>query len=229
MPTSSSKVLKLRYLRPLPLLAAGFLLCGFGEREQRAIYAPTFAPPPLPAPVANGSIFQASDGYAPLTSGLRAARVGDILTITLVERTQAAKSVGQTSGRDGSIALVPPASGALALFTATDAKASGSQSFKGNGQAVQNNSLFGEISVTVAEVYPNGTMLVKGEKLLTLNRGDEFIRIAGIVRAVDIGPDNRVPSTRLADARVTYSGRGEVARAARQGWLQRIFSVISPF
>jgi flagellar L-ring protein precursor FlgH len=83
--------------------------------------------------------------------------------------------------------------------------------------------------VTVAEVYPNGNMLVKGEKLLTLNRGDEFIRISGIVRPVDIGPDNRVASARLADARVTYTGKGEIARAARQGWLTKFFSMLSPF
>jgi flagellar L-ring protein precursor FlgH len=70
---------------------------------------------------------------------------------------------------------------------------------------------------------------VRGEKLLTLNRGDENIRISGIVREADIGPDNRVLSTRVADARITYTGKGEIARASRQGWLQRFFSMLSPF
>jgi flagellar L-ring protein precursor FlgH len=62
-----------------------------------------------------------------------------------------------------------------------------------------------------------------------LNRGDEFIRLSGLVRGSDIGPDNRIASTRVADARITYSGKGELARASRQGWLQRFFSVVSPF
>jgi flagellar L-ring protein precursor FlgH len=106
---------------------------------------------------------------------------------------------------------------------------SGKQSFKGAGQATQSNSLTGEISVTVAQVYPNGTMLVRGQKLLTLNRGDEYIRLSGLVRPDDVGSDNRVPSTRVADARIAYSGRGELARGSRQGWLQRFFSVVSPF
>ena len=72
-------------------------------------------------------------------------------------------------------------------------------------------------------------MLVRGEKALTLNRGDEFVQISGLVRPADITPDNRVLSTRVADAKITYTGKGEIARASRQGWLQRFFSMISPF
>ena len=90
-------------------------------------------------------------------------------------------------------------------------------------------ALSGEVSVTIAAVYPNGTMLVRGEKLLTLNRGDERVQISGIVRAMDISPDNRILSTRVADANIRYVGKGEIARASKQGWLQRFFSIISPF
>ena len=122
-----------------------------------------------------------------------------------------------------------PSTGPLSFFQPTDIGMGGDQSFNGKGEASQSNRLFGEISVTVAEVYPNGTMLVKGQKLVTLNRGDEYIQVSGLVRAADIGPDNRVPSTRLADARITYSGQGEIARASRQGWLQRFFTSLSPF
>jgi flagellar L-ring protein precursor FlgH len=212
------------------LLAVAALLCGAGKPpKDHQVYLPSYAPPAAPVRPANGAIFQAEDGYAPLTSGLRAARVGDIITITLVEQTQAAKTASTTTDRKGSIGITPPTTGPLALFSATDAQAGGNQSFDGKGQAQQSNSLFGEISVTVAQVYPNGNMLVRGEKSLTLNRGDEFIRVSGIVRAVDIGADNKVPSTRLADAKISYSGKGDVARASRQGWLQRFFSVVSPF
>ena len=72
-------------------------------------------------------------------------------------------------------------------------------------------------------------MLVRGEKLIKLNRGDEFIRISGIVRQAVVTADNRIPSTRVADADITYSGKGEIARASRQGWLQRFFTMLSPF
>jgi len=191
----------------------------------------TFAPTAPQAPVAqptNGAIFQL-ENYVPLTSGARAGRIGDILTIILVERMSATKSNSATTGRNGSVGLSPPATGPLGLFNSSDINMGGDQSFKGKGEAAQSNALTGEVSVTVAAVYPNGTMLVKGEKLVTLNRGDENVQFSGLVRIADIGVDNRVPSTRVADARIRYTGKGEIARGSQQGWLQRFFSRISPF
>ena len=184
---------------------------------------------PLPAPPANGAIFQAANGYAPLTSGNRAAMVGDLLTIVLAERTQATKSNSANTDRNGSIGLSPPVTGPLALFTKAEATLSGGGQFKGAGSAEQSNQLNGEITVTVAQVLPNGALVVRGEKVLNLNRGDEHIRISGIVRPADIDFANRVLSSRVADARITYSGTGEIARASRQGWLNKFFSIISPF
>lgn len=200
----------------------------FAKKAEKVDYAPTLPAPSLPIP-ANGAIFQASQGYAALYEGPRARRVGDPLTIVLVERMSAQKDVGSKSGRDGNVGLTPPSVGPLSLFSPAEAAASGSQAFKGQGSASQSNSLFGEISVTVAEVFPNGTMLVRGQKRLTLNRGDEFVQVQGIVRVADIDFDNRVPSTRVADARITYTGRGDLQRQSRPGWLQRFFSLVSPF
>ena len=210
-------------------LAATPAMAGKKRDAERQFFAPTVVAAPA-APPANGSIFQASMGYTPLTSGARAQSVGDIITIVLVERTQATKSNSADTSRSGSIGLTPPSTGPLSkLFSASDIAASGEQGFTGQGGATQSNALNGEITVTVAAVHPNGTMLVKGEKALTLNRGDEFIQISGLVRQADISPDNRIASTRVADARIIYTGKGEIARASRQGWLQRFFSMISPF
>lgn len=207
--------------------AAALLLLTAGK-VPKPDYRATVAPAAVIAP-ANGAIFQAASGYAPLTSGMRASMVGDVLTITLVERTAATKSTSQTTDRGGSIGLTPPATGLFSLFNPSDIGASGSNAFKGQGQTAQSNALSGEISVTIAAVYPNGTMLVRGQKLVTLNRGDEVVQVSGIIREADIGSDNRVLSTRIADARITYTGKGEMARASQQGWLQRFFSRVSPF
>jgi flagellar L-ring protein precursor FlgH len=200
------------------------------QKQDRVVYEAAYAQP-TPAPVqANGGIFQSSSGYAPLTSGARAAQVGDIITITLVEATQSSKSNAATTAHDGSIGLTPPSTGPLSrLFKSSDIAASGTNAFKGAGNASQSNSLSGEVTVTVAQLFPNGNMLVRGQKALTLNRGDEFIQISGLVRAADISPDNRVLSTRVADAKIIYTGKGEIARASRQGWLQRFFTLVSPF
>jgi flagellar L-ring protein FlgH len=175
-----------------------------------------------------GAIF-ADGGYTPLTSGARAGRIGDLLTIMLVERTSATKTNSASTARNGNVSLAPPTTGPLSVFIPSDVNMSGNQSFKGKGEVAQSNALSGEVSVTIAEVYPNGTMLIRGEKQLTLNRGDEHVQISGIVRLADISSDNRVLSSRVADARILYTGKGEIARASRQGWLQRFFSKISPF
>ncbi|WP_242130422.1 flagellar basal body L-ring protein FlgH [Sphingobium sp. Sx8-8] len=213
----------------MAVLAASPAMAGKKRDAERQFYAPTVVAAPA-APPANGSIFQASMGYTPLTSGARATSVGDIITIVLVEKTQATKSNSADTARDGNIGLTPPTTGVLSkLLTASDTTASGTSKFTGKGAATQSNQLDGEITVTIAATYPNGTMLVKGEKALTLNRGDEFIQISGLVRQADIGPDNRIASTRVADAKIIYTGKGEIARASRQGWLQRFFSMISPF
>lgn len=213
----------------LVALAASPAYAGKKRDTERALYAPTVVAQPV-APPSNGSIFQASMGYTPLTSGARATAVGDIITIVLVERTQATKSNSADTSRDGNLGLTPPSTGLLSkLFSASDVAMGGQNSFNGKGGATQSNALSGEITVTIAATYPNGTMLVRGEKALTLNRGDEFIQISGLVRQADIGPDNRIASTRVADAKIIYTGKGEIARASKQGWLQSFFSKISPF
>lgn len=201
----------------------------FGGKKPKEDFSVTLPAPVAPATPANGSIFQASQGYAALHEGTRARRVGDPLTIVLTERTSASKSAGSQLDSGGGFSITPPSTGALSLFKESDASISGKRNFKGTGSADQANALSGEISVTVAEVYPNGTMLVQGQKRVTLNRGDEFIQIKGIVRPSDIDASNRIASTRVADARISYTGKGDVARASRQGWLSRFFQVISPF
>ena len=211
----------------LALLAVPMTAHATKGKEPGPDFGPTL--PISPAHTsANGAIFQANR-YSALTSGARASRVGDILTISLVERTSATKSNSATTGRTGNIGLSPPVSGPLSLIGAGDVNMGGDQSFKGKGESAQSNALNGELSVTVAAVYPNGNMLVQGEKFLTLNRGDENVQFFGIVRSADISMDNRVLSTRVAAARIRYTGKGEIARASQQGWLQRFFTKISPF
>ena len=234
MPTSSSKpAMSLRFALLLGIAVGSVVLALPAHARKKidphVLYAPTYAPAQQPVQVADGAIFHASYGYAPLTSGARAAMVGDILTITLVEKTQALKSNSASTDRSGSAEITPPPTGPLDFVKPTDLSVSGAGKFDGKGAAAQSNQLNGEISVTVAEVLPNGNLLVKGEKLLTLNRGDEHIRISGIVRPADISFDNRVLSTRVADAHITYSGNGEIARASTAGWFSRLFTRFSPF
>lgn len=201
----------------------------FGKEKAPVDFSAALPAPLAPPPAANGAIFQVNAGYAALYEGSRARRVGDPLTIVLVERTVASKSASSKLDSGGGASFTPPTTGALSLFKQTDASISGTRNFTGTGATDQSNTLSGEVSVTVSVVYPNGTMLVQGQKRVTLNRGDEFVQIKGLVRTADIDADNRVLSTRVADAQIAYTGKGDVARASRQGWFGRFFSVVSPF
>ena len=190
------------------------------------------AQPPVAAPgatPANGGIFQAARGYTPLTSGQRAGNVGDVLTIRLVERTQGTVTSSSGTQREANIGLLPPTTGPLSILNPSDVAMGGASDFAGRGNSAQGNALSGEITVRIVEVLPGGMLRIEGQKEVRINRGHEFIRVSGLIRAADIGPDNRILSTRVADARIDYTGRGEIARASRQGWLQRFFTAVSPF
>ena len=194
--------------------------------------AQTIAPPTQPlasAPQTTGSIFQTSDGYAGLVTGTRARRLGDMVTIVLVENTSTSKSTTGATDRAGSFALPPPTSGPLGFLNPNALNASGNGSFNGSGNAGQQSQLNGTVAVTIAALYPNGTAEVVGEKQMSLSQGDEWVQFAGRIRLVDIDVDNRLPSSAVANARIIYSGKGAVQQASRPGWLSRFFNAISPF
>jgi flagellar L-ring protein precursor FlgH len=103
-----------------------------------------------------------------------------------------------------------------------ETKLASKKEFTGTGAADQSNSLSGNISVTVVELLPNGNLSVRGEKRVTLNQGDEFIRLSGIVRPVDISTSNIITSDKVADVTIMYVGEGAMADASKMGWLARM-------
>lgn len=198
---------------------------GFGRVPSVAATLPP-PPPTTPAP-ATGSLYNTAT-FTGLASDRRARRVGDLLTIRLVERTQARKSASADSNRDGSTDITLPKSPPFSYVPEGLLSGGSTQVFKGSGTAAQDNQLTGDITVTVARVLPGGVLAVAGEKRLTLNRGEEQVQLTGLVRIDDLGPDNSVPSTRVADARIRYSGSGQIADQSRQGWLARFFAKVTP-
>src|SRR5690606_17350611 len=174
-------------------------------------------------------IFNVSAGYAALHEGARARAVGDPVTILLVESITASKAVSSKSQKGGGASITPPTAGPLDFLNPDALKMSSNSTFNGQGNAGQTSALSSTLSVTIAEVRPNGTALLRGEKRMLLSQGDEWVQFSGIVRLIDIDQDNRVPSSKVADAHIEYSGKGALQRASRQGWLGRFFNMISPF
>ena len=102
--------------------------------------------------------------------------------------------------------------------------------FEGSGSSNQSNSLTGAIAVQVSRVLPNGNLMIQGEKWLALNKGEEFIQLRGIVRPEDVSSQNTIPSTMVADARISYGGTGMIDQANSPGWISRFFnSSLNPF
>ncbi|MGG7607554.1 flagellar basal body L-ring protein FlgH [Massilia sp. BKSP1R2A-1] len=158
-----------------------------------------------------------------LTSDSRAYRVGDAVTVILQETTQASKRAG-TSFSKGSSVGVSPIAALGKTFGKTAIDISADRSFEGDATSTQQNALSGALTVIVQEVLPNGLLRVAGEKNLTLNQGEEFVRLKGFVRAQDIDNDNQVSSLRVANARIAYSGKGALAESNQPGWLTRFFT-----
>lgn len=198
---------------------------------------PAFAPAQAvdlhPPQVANGSIYQS--GYdVRLFEDQTAKRVGDILIVTLDEKTAAKKKSDLGAGKDSSISATAPNIAGIdpSMLLGKDLSATigSNHKFKGKAQANQSNSLTGNISVTVVDVLSNGNLRVRGEKRVTLNDGSEYIRLSGTVRTVDIDASNTILSSKVADATIMYTGDGTVADTSRMGWFSKIFlSPIFPF
>ncbi|QPF76640.1 flagellar basal body L-ring protein FlgH [Roseateles sp. DAIF2] len=171
-----------------------------------------------------GGVYQAGRATS-LTADTRAFRPGDVLTVMLAETTQASKSADTQLGKQSSADF-----SASLRNSATKGALQGQRDFNGSASSSQQNQLQGAITVVVHEVLPNGLLRVQGEKSLWINQGEELIRLGGYVRAADVDSDNRVSSQRIANARISYSGQGDLASANTPGWLTRMFnSPLAPF
>jgi len=190
-------------------------------------YAPIMPVIPRQKMVEDGSIFQ-SDMANSLYSDVKARRVGDIITVNLQENTRATKSAGTSTSKETEVAINPIIGlGGNALNIGSESIQLGmdtTNEFEGDSSANQSNNLTGNISVTVVQVLANQNLLVRGEKWLTLNNGDEYIRLTGVVRPADVSPTNEIQSSKIANARIQYSGTGSFAIAQKEGWLSGFFS-----
>lgn len=211
------------------LCAAGaLLLAGCVQPAQFGGNYEATLPQEIPAAAsATGAIFQPGHDIA-LFENAVARRVGDTLTITLIENTAAQKSSSTTTAKKTSVDVTAPKFAGHSVAELSGGLAS-NNSFDGSGDSSLSNKLEGQVTVTVARRLANGNLLVRGQKWIAINQGREFVRIQGIVRPVDILPDNSVPSSKVADAVISYGGQGALADANTPGLLSRFFnSILNP-
>lgn len=157
------------------------------------------------------------DAYRPLTADRRALRVGETLTVIVLESTRASSRAATDSASDTQISI--EAHDRRHPYSA-GARMGGENS--GTGGTTRSGDVRAQLAVRVVESQPGGMLKVEGEQVLIVNGEAQTIRLSGVVRTDDIGPDNTVLSNRIGDARIEFSGRGVVSDAQRQTLMYRI-------
>ena len=188
---------------------------------------------PVREAVADGAIYSRSNaGF--FLGDRRAQRVGDLLTVLVDDTMDATKNDTTDLKRAGSLSASLPSAlfgaGAInipavrpgALNTST------TSAFAAAGKVGQNNTVKFNVTVVVTRVYENGNLWVQGQKQLTLNQGEEYIRVAGLIRPEDIKPGNTIDGEKIAQAQISYTGSGDIRETTKEGWLGRFFSMVSP-
>ncbi len=177
---------------------------------------------------ATGSLFSTPKSQN-LYDDTKPRGIGDIVTVLLEEKTQAKKSASSDANKSSDLSMDPLEMGGLETtigesnFSYT---ASHDNKTRGSTSADQSNSISGSISVEVIDVLVNSNLIIRGEKWLTLNTGDEYIRLSGTIRQDDISKENTVDSTRISNAHIQYSGTGDRQDTQDQGWFARFFNVV---
>lgn len=224
--------------------------CAAQRLDHDPKYAPVRPPAVITQPQNTGSIYLTSNNIN-LFETVKAHRVGDILTVVFDEKTTGKKETKTEDKKGMSVGLSNPTVFGKAVTTdattgnanadtglglanellqALNMSVASNNDFKSKGKSEQKNSLTGNIGVTVTEVLANGNLIVQGEKLVTINQGDEYIQLSGIIRGRDVGLDNKISSSKVANAQIVYSGVGLTHDSNSGGWGTRFFlSDVWPF
>ena len=220
-------MISLSVTRNITCLLAVLLLtaCATPQRGDPE-YAPAI-PQNIPKQVeSSDSIYQSGTAWL-LLEDLKARRIGDMLTVVLEEQTDAEKKAETDTAKSTGVSI--SATTLLGDQITRDGQSIGTDlqsdhAFDGAGESTQSNSLTGSVTVTVVDVMANGNLSVQGEKWININQGEEYVRLRGIVRPLDINPDNTISSVRVANAQIQYSGDSSLNDANEMGWLAKFFN-----
>ncbi len=204
------------------------------QRDESMVRQPEYS---METPVAeydNGSIWQASSSS--LTGDFKAGRKGDILTIVISEQASASKQAATSTKRNAAVSAgIPNFLGLENTFIknwmdlSKLINASTGSQYDGNGSTTRKENLTATMTARVVDVLPNGNMRIAGRRNVKVNNEDMIILLEGTVRPKDISAENIVNSSYIADARITYTGKGVVTDRQSPGWLMNIIDKVWPF
>lgn len=174
----------------------------------------------------HGLVFAEGPLYS-LYSDKKARKVEDVITVLVLENAHATNDTKTSTDKkqDASVSI-SAGSGGLRFIPGMGAGMGVNQAYDGSGQTSRAGEVKATVSARIMRVYENGNLLIDGLKEVSINGEKEVLKVSGIVRPEDIGPDNIVQSSKLAEARIQYSGEGDTSTAAKPGWLARFFNWI---
>ena len=189
---------------------------------------------PIPDTSQSGSLW--GNGGAGFLSDSKAARVGDLVTIIVSENAKATRSLGskqsKSSDRKTGLSANIKYGAALAnkdVSPSGDIGMTNSKTFDGSGSTNNSDTLTASVTSVVMHVYPNGNMRGVGKRLLTVNHEPQEITFSGVIRPTDIAADNTIPSSKVAQARISYGSTGALAAVTHEGWLSKTLDQVWPF
>lgn len=204
--------------------------------RQRLYEAGRYAQKDPAAKPTNGSLY--SDAYGGLLEDTRAVRVGDFVVIHIEESADASgasttnlsKDSSGNSGADALVGILPALKKAYPDMDPTKLFEYAAKSgFAGEGDTARKGTLTGNIAARVVRDMPNGDLFLEGTKVILINNEEYHLYVSGLVRPTDIAQDNTVSSTRIADAQIEFTGRGDIADQQRKGWGARLLDTVNPF
>ena len=160
-----------------------------------------------------------------LFSDIKANRVGDILTVNIFENTQATNKAQSKTEKSGSFETSGgPGTGILDFIPLFGAKGENKNSFDGKGENMRNRNLRAKMSVTVVAVKDNGDLVIEGTRTVGISEDRETLTLSGVVRQRDVNPDNSIDSYLIADAQISYRGKGAITDSSRPGPIMRFLN-----
>lgn len=230
----------------------GFILLtvisGCGGQAQHATPMPPLTPPqqytePEQRYDNPGSLYSAAES-TDLYADNRARRVGDIILVKVVESSKSKSKADTTADKDSSSSisvgaafgakstgLIPMSGGLLSGSVGAKPMLSTNtlSSLSATGETKRENYVTATIGARVLQVLPGGMLQLQGAREVRVNDETQYMVVSGLVRAQDVGPDNSVESTQLADSKIEYYGKGVLADKQRPGWLTRLLDNVWPF
>ncbi len=222
-------------MRLLALITGCALVTGCASQQiagPSPEYAPVIPQPEVASAIPTGSIFKPS--HADSWFGEKKSyKVGDVITVMLDESMDADATASNKASKKTKNDVLSPLQiarwGSPGGLLSEDMQEENEISSEGSGVLDQSATFKGTMTAQVVEIYPNGNLMIRGEKIVNFSTGSEVIQVKGIIRPEDVQPDNSVQSKRIASAQITYKGVGSSANAQRTPWGTNLLLSLWPF